>query len=125
MNENLVEEIDFLRRTLRMADTQAKAVAWMHKAHELLGLAASEIDRPKIFSIPGHFGVPTLVVSTPNEIITRKHGSYMPPPAIWFKGYTTIYGDKYEKRAWTTKDTRNLESEIKRRKAVQTYPIQR
>lgn len=105
----LAAEIDAHLRTLRMADTQATAVAWMKRAHELLGRAASELERPRVFSVPGHFGAPTFMLTPPKPTVLVPPGRTNPP--IWFRGQTVVYSENHH-RAWTRADTRRLEREI-------------
>lgn len=112
-NQDLVDAIDAHLRLLRHADTQQLAIAWMKQAHQLLTMCAGELERPKVFAVPGHFGAPTFTLTPPSGLVLPKPGFKASPP-VWFKGETVVYAQRT--KAWTRKDTLRLERESARKK---------
>ena len=109
--EYLAVEIEAHLRTLRAASTQVSAVVWMTKAYLLMERAADDLKRPRIFAVPGSYGVPTFMLTPPCSIQLPMPGMRNPPPGFFDpKVKTIVYGDKYSNtRAWTRADTRKLE----------------
>jgi hypothetical protein len=120
--EELVANLDAHMRMLRHADTQATAVAWMKTAHELLRRCANELDRPHIYSVPGHFGAPTFMLAPPKPLVLPAPGFRKAGP-VWLNGATVVYNDSRtaappkNSRAWTRKDTLRLERDNMARNA--------
>ena len=128
MNTELADELEVHLRLLRRANTEATAIEWMKRAYVLMERAADEMKRPRIFSIPGHFGAPTFAVDVePYRKILPAHGRAR--PLVWTEGETVVYGDKYanKRTAWTRADTLQLEREAIRRNAekLKSSPVQR
>jgi hypothetical protein len=110
--EHLAAEIDAHLRTLRMANTQATAIEWMKTAYNLLAKAADDLKRPRVFSVPGHFGAPTFMLTPPRPLELPKSDPVNPLGFFDPRVKTVVYGDKYSNtRAWTRADTRRLERE--------------
>jgi hypothetical protein len=108
--EHLAAEIDAHLRTLRSANTQATAVEWMKDAYNLMARAADDLKRPRVFSVPGHFGVPTFMLTPPKALVLPPHQPVKPLGFFDPRVKTVVYGDKYSNtRAWTRADTRRLE----------------
>ena len=114
--QELVIAIDTHLRLLRHAGTQALAIEWMKQAHTLLTMCATELERPKVFAVPGHFGAPTFTLTPPTGLVLPAPGFKKPPP-IWLQGETVVYGSKPASKAWTHKDTLRLERESARKRA--------
>lgn len=109
--EHFAAEIDAHLRTLRNADTQASAIAWMKTAYQLLERAADDMKRPRVFAVPGHFGAPTFMLKPPEPLVLPKPGLKMLAPGFFDpRTKTVVYGNRYANtRAWTRADTRRLE----------------
>jgi hypothetical protein len=104
-------------RTMGRCSNQQSAVAWMAQAYNLLDAAARLIEQPKVFVVPGTYGERTYTVArTAGNVQLPEPGFYKAPP-VWLQGHTTVYGDRYQNRAWTGRDTRQLEKENARRAA--------
>jgi hypothetical protein len=119
MSEELISEIDLLRRGLRAADTQEKAIAWMVKAHELLGFAANEIEKQEKAQVKSSFSIilPSQKLILPPKIeAVGKKQNILPSHHVWFQGETVVYGTKYQNMAWTANRNRKLIAEIERKK---------
>lgn len=104
MNDELVSAIDEHLKKLRTADTQPLAIVWMKQAHELLRMCANELEKPKIFSIPWHFGERTFMLTPPAGLKLPEPG-FKPKSPIWLEGKTVVYAPP---KAWTRKDTDKL-----------------
>lgn len=111
--EHLATEIEAHLRTLREASTQASAIMWMKTAYQLMKRAADDLKRPRIFAVPGSYGVPTFMLTPPKELQLPMPGIRKPPLGFFDpRVKTVVYGDKYSNsRAWTRADTRRLERE--------------
>ena len=110
--EHLAVEIDAHLRTLRAASTQASAIVWMKVAYLLMERAADDLKRPRVFAVPGSYGVPTFMLTPPRSIQLPMPGMRNPPGFFDPKVKTIVYGEKYSNtRAWTRADTRKLERE--------------
>lgn len=111
--EHLATEIEAHLRTLREASTQASAIMWMKTAYQLMERAADDLKRPRIFAVPGSYGVPTFMLTPPKELQLPMPGIRKPPLGFFDpRVKTVVYGDKYSNsRAWTRADTRRLERE--------------
>jgi hypothetical protein len=121
-NEDELKDLIHLHlREMRKCNSKEEAITWMAGAASLLDRTLSLLDRPKLFVIPGSFGEKTYTLADPSEsVILPAPGFYKPRP-VWFDGKTVIYGDKYQNRAWTAKDTRKLEQEnMRKRNASKT-----
>ena len=108
--EHLATEIEAHLRTLREASTQASAIMWMKTAYQLMERAADDLKRPRIFAVPGSYGVPTFMLTPPKELQLPMPGIRKPPLGFFDpRVKTVVYGDKYSNsRAWTRADTRRL-----------------
>lgn len=111
--EHLAAEIEAHLRTLRAANTQASAIVWMKAAYQLMERAADDLKRPRVFAVPGSYGVPTFMLTPPSALQLPMPGMRKPPPGFFDpRVKTVVYGDKYSNtRAWTRADTRRLERE--------------
>ena len=109
----LKAELDHLMRDLRHCNTQPTAVAWMKRAYLAMEECHKYIDRPKVFAIPGSFGVPTFVLAPPKSLELPR-GGMKPRGPVWFEGKTTVYDQNFFK-AFTRVDTRRLEKIIAER----------
>ena len=109
--EHLAAEIEAHLRTLRSAGTQASAIVWMKTAYQLMERAADDLKRPRVFAVPGSYGVPTFMLTPPKSLQLPMPGMRNPPPPFFGpRAKTVVYGDKYSNtRAWTRADTRRLE----------------
>ena len=109
--EHLAVEIESHLRTLRAASTQASAIVWMKAAYLLMERAADDLKRPRVFSVPGSYGVPTFMLTPPTSLQLPMPGMRNPPLGFFDpKVKTIVYGDKYSStRAWTRADTLRIE----------------
>lgn len=108
MNSDLVAELDEHMRQLRRADTQPTAIAWMKRAHELMARCAQELERPKVYSIPGHFGAPTFALELPKGLVLPPAGMKPQPLGFFDPRVKTVVLQRPPK-AWTHRDTLLLE----------------
>lgn len=133
--EQLAGEIDLhMLALLRSDGKQATAIEWMKRAYNLLERASKQIRSPKVYAIPGSFGVPTYVLTPPKQLVLPPPGFKSPPP-IWFSGKTVEYGDRYQnthiatptipQKAWTAKDSERLERQRKQQRLEQQREQQR
>lgn len=119
MNDELSQMLIEHMGQMRRCNSQADAVTWMARAYNLMEECLREFERPKVFQVPGSYGEKFYTITAPESI------DIPPPPRIitahagWFNAETVVYGDKYQNRAWTKKDTRALEKENARRAAEQ------
>ena len=111
--EHLAAEIEAHLRTLRAANTQASAIMWMKEAYQLMERAADDLKRPRVFAVPGSYGVPTFMLTPPSALQLPMPGMRKPPLGFFdHRVKTVVYGDRYNNdRAWTRADTRRLERE--------------
>lgn len=111
--EHLAAEIETHLRVLRTANTQASAIAWMKAAYQLMERAADDLKRPRVFAVPGSYGVTTFMLTPPREMQLPMPGLRKPPLGFFDpRVKTVVYGEKYNNtRAWTRADTRRLERE--------------
>lgn len=90
-NEQLRERITTQLRTLRDANDQKSAVAWMRDAYLLLEASLLAIDKP----------APSVqVVASAPWLVTPETKVYCLPSSplrnVWFKGQTMVYADPPE-----------------------------
>lgn len=118
--EQLAQEIDVHMIALLRSDSkQATAIAWMKRAYLLLERSSKNLRAPRIYSVPGTYGVRTYMLTPPKSLIIPVP-AYTPTTAVWFGGKTVEYGDKYQNRTrpWTPKDGRRLVRQREREKAL-------
>jgi alkanesulfonate monooxygenase SsuD/methylene tetrahydromethanopterin reductase-like flavin-dependent oxidoreductase (luciferase family) len=118
--ELLATELDVhMLALLRSDGKQATAIEWMKRAYNLMERASKQLRTPKVYAIPGSFGVPTYVLTPPKSLVLPPPG-FKPPPPVWIGGNTVAYGDKYQNRSkpWTPKDTRRMILERERASKV-------
>lgn len=113
MKPELKSDIEKALKTLRQADNQAAAVAWMTNAYKLLEACLKAQDEPRFVFAPEK---PKLQIV---QNITKAHlaelkGAYAKPkqPGNETVVYPSIYlppGLKPLPKPWTREDTRRLE----------------
>lgn len=116
MTDDLAEKVRHHMAMMGRCGSKEDAVKWMAAAYNLLDACANFIDRPKMYVIPGSFGERIYTVIHPEKSIV------LPPVIAHRQNFPkqddlVIYGDRYQNRAWTRKDTRQLEKENARRAA--------
>ena len=118
-SEQLAAQIDVHLRTLRSANSESAAIAWMKAAYLLLERCSDDLRRPRVFSVPGHFGAPTFMLTPPRPLELPKHDPVKPLGFFDPRVQTVVYGNKYSNvRAWTRADTLRLERDNAKKRAA-------
>lgn len=101
---------------MRRCNDKADAVAWMAAAYDLLNQCAREFERPRLYSIPDHFGTPTFTVVRPEPRLVLPTRDWTLRPPVWFGGNTVVY--RTDPKAWTHNDTLRMERLAAERDAI-------
>lgn len=116
-NDELADQIKTHLKAMLRCNSKEDATTWMAQAYNLLDTCLRDLQKPKVFQVEGSYGEKTFSLAKPSALILPKQQRIITPHQAWFDATTVVYGQKYQDRAWTAKDTRRLEKENARRAA--------
>lgn len=117
MDADLADLMKAHMALMRRCNSQADAVAWMARAYNLMDACVRDMERPKVYQIPGSYGELFYTVAIPEKLVLPEQRRIITPHEAWINAKTVEYGGRYQNRAWTHKDTLRLERENARRAA--------